>query len=51
MFFQPGKDLGDVVSRVDDDGFVRDLVAQDGAVAVQGTHGEAFQDHGLILGD
>ncbi len=51
MFLKPGENFGNVVSGIDDYGFVRNLVAQDGAVAVQRTHGEAFKDHAVILGD
>ena len=32
-------------------GFVRNLVAQDGAIAVQRTDGKGLKDHALILGD
>ena len=51
MLLQPGENLRNVVSGVDDDGFVRDLVAQDGAIAVQRTDGKGLKDHCLILGD
>ena len=46
VFLKPGENFGDV-SGIDDDGFVRNLVAQDGAVASQWTHGKAFKDHSL----
>ena len=36
---------------IDDDGFVSDLVAQDGAVAAQRADGKTFKNHGFILGD
>ncbi len=46
------EDSGDVVAGVDDDGLVRDLVAEDGAVALQRSDGEGLADHaeGLLLG-
>jgi hypothetical protein len=51
MFLQPGKYLWNVVSGIDDYGFMGDLVAQDGAVTVQRAYGKTFEDHALILGD
>jgi hypothetical protein len=38
-------DAGDVVAGVDDDGLVRDFVAEDGAVALEGAYYEDFVDH------
>jgi len=46
VFGEEGHDSGDVVAGVDDDGFVGGLVAEDGAVALEGTNGEDFVDHG-----
>ena len=40
-----GEDAGDVVAGIDDDGFVRRFIAQDGAVALQHADGEDFVDH------
>ncbi len=51
VLLQPGEDFRDVISGIDDHGFVRNLVAQDGAIAVQRTDGKGFKDHALILGD
>jgi hypothetical protein len=51
MLMQPGKDLRNVVSRIDDDGLMGNLITQDGAVATQRANGKSFKDHGLILGD
>ena len=51
MLLQPGENLRDVVSRIDDDGFVGGLVAQDGAIAAQWTDGKGLEDHVLILED
>jgi hypothetical protein len=48
---QPGEDFRDVISGINDHGFVRNLVAQDGAIAVQRTNGKGLKDHSLILGD
>ena len=46
MFGEEGDDAGDVVAGIDDDGFVGGLVAEDGAVALEGTDGEDFVNHG-----
>jgi hypothetical protein len=46
---EPGENFRDVVSRVDDHGFVGSLVAQDGAIAAQRTDGKGLKDHSLIL--
>src|ERR1700722_628314 len=43
---EEGHDGGDVVAGVDDDGFVGGLVAEDGAVALEGSDGDNFVDHG-----
>ena len=51
MLLQPGENLRKVVSRIDDDGFVGKLVAQDGAIAAQWTDRERLKDHVLILED
>ena len=45
VFLQPGEDFRNVVSGIDDHGFMRCLIAQDGAIAVQRTDGKAFEDH------
>jgi hypothetical protein len=47
---QPGKDLWNVVSRIDDDGFLGSLVTQDGAIATQRANRKSLKDHALILG-
>jgi len=39
----------DVVAGIDDHGFARRLVADDGAVALQRADGENFVDHGSIV--
>ena len=44
---EEGEDVGDVVAGIDDDGFAGGLVAEDGAVALEGTNGDCFKDHGL----
>ena len=51
MLLQPGKNFRNVVSRIDDDGFVGEFVAQDGAIAVQWTDRKGLEDHVLILED
>ena len=45
VFCEEGQDSGDVVAGVDDDGFAGGLVAEDGAVALEGADGEGFEDH------
>jgi hypothetical protein len=45
VFGEEGHDAGDVVAGVNDDCFVGGLVAEDGAVALEGTDGEDFVDH------
>jgi hypothetical protein len=45
VFGEEGEDAGDVVAGVDDDGFARGLVAEDGAVALEGADGEDLVDH------
>ena len=45
VFGEEGQDAGDVVAGIDDDGFVGGLVAEDGAVALEGADGEDFVDH------
>jgi hypothetical protein len=47
VFVEDGDDARDLVAGVDDDGFEGDLVAQDGAVALQGADGEDFMNHGF----
>ncbi len=42
---EDGRDAGDVVAGIDDDGFAGGLVAEDGAVALEGADGEDFVDH------
>jgi hypothetical protein len=51
MLLEPGEYLWNIVSGIDDDGLVGDLIAQNGAVAAQRTDGKTFQDHDSILGD
>jgi len=46
MFGERAEDQGDVVSGVDDDGFTRGFVAEDGAVAGEEADGEGFAEHG-----
>src|ERR1700722_19346872 len=46
MLFQPGENLRNVVSRIDNDGFSCHLVTQDGAVAAEWTYRKDLQDHG-----
>jgi len=45
VFGEEGEDAGDVVAGVDDDGFAGGLVAEDGAVALEGADAEDFVDH------
>jgi hypothetical protein len=42
VFGEERHDAGDVVSGVDDESFVRGFVAEDGAVALEGTDGDGF---------
>src|SRR5580698_5988631 len=42
------EDAGDVVAGVNDDGFAGLLVAEDGAVALEGSDGEDFVNHGSL---
>jgi hypothetical protein len=49
VLLQEGNDAGDVVTGIDDDGFARGFVAEDGAVALEKTYGEDFVDHPLRL--
>jgi hypothetical protein len=42
---EAGRDLVEVATGVDHDRAVGDLVAEDGAVAAEGTGGEGFDDH------
>jgi hypothetical protein len=49
MLLQPGEDLRNVVSGIDDDGVMRSLIAQDGAIAAQRSYGKTFEDHLPIL--
>jgi hypothetical protein len=51
MLLQPGEDFGDVVTGIDNQGFVRDFVPQDGAIAMERTDGKALNDHRSIVGD
>jgi hypothetical protein len=48
VFGEEGHDAGDVVAGVDDDGFAGGLVAEDGAVALEGADGDGFEDHGFL---
>jgi len=51
MFVEESEDTRDVVAGVNDDGFSRDFIAEDSAVALQETDGEGFAEHiGVILG-
>ena len=43
---EKGEDAGEVVAGIDDDGFAGGLVAEDGAVALEGADGRGFEDHG-----
>ena len=45
VFGEEGEDAGDVVAGVDDDGLAGGLVAEDGAVELEGAYGEGFEDH------
>jgi hypothetical protein len=49
MLLQPGEDLRNVVSGIDDDGVMRSLIAQDGAIAAQRSDRKTFEDHVPIL--
>ena len=49
MLLQPGEDLRNVVSGIDDEGVMRTLIAQDGANAAQRSDGKTFEDHVPIL--
>lgn len=49
MLGEEGEDAGDVVAWVDDDGLAGGFVAEDGAVALEGTDRESFEDHGSSL--
>jgi hypothetical protein len=51
MLLQPGENFRNVVSGIDNDGFVGYLVAQDGAIAAQRANRKTLKDHGFILGD
>ncbi len=51
MLLQPGEDFGDVVPGIDNQGFVRDFVSEDGAIATERTDGKALKDHRSIVGD
>jgi len=44
-----GLDVGDVVAGVDDHSFAGEFVTDDGAVALQGSDGDDFVDHGFIV--
>ena len=46
MLLQPGENLRNVVTGIDDDGLMGDLIAQDGAVAAEWTNGKGLKDHG-----
>lgn len=48
VFGEEGEDAGDVVAGVDYDGFAGGLVAEDGAVALEGADGDSFEDHGAF---
>ena len=54
VLLQPGENLRNVISGIDDDSFTRNLVAQDGAVAMERADWKTFKNHyihfrGLIL--
>ena len=49
VFTDDAEDVFDFVTRVDDHGFVRGLVADDGAVALQWADRDDFVDHGFIV--
>ena len=51
MLLQSGENFRKVVARIDNDGFVGKLVAQDGAIAAQRTDRKSLKDHVLILED
>ena len=46
MLLQPGENLWNVVSRIDNDSFSCCLVTQDGAVTAEWTYRKDLQDHG-----
>jgi hypothetical protein len=48
VFSEEGEDAGDVVAGIDDDGFMGDLVAEDGAVALERADGDGFEDHDVF---
>jgi hypothetical protein len=45
MFSKPLVDAADIVTGVDHDGFARLLIAQNRAVALQGTYGKSLKNH------
>jgi hypothetical protein len=45
VLLEKREDGGDLVSGIDDDGFARDLIAHDGAIALERTDGKNFVDH------
>lgn len=47
VLVEDADDAGDVVAGIDHDGFAGDLVAEDGAVALERADDEDFMDHGL----
>ncbi len=49
VLIEDADDAGDVVAGIDHDGFAGDLVAEDGAVALERADDEDFVDHGLRL--
>jgi len=49
VFGECGEDARDVIAGVDDDGFARGLVAEDGAVALEEADREGFADHGSLV--
>ena len=49
VFADDGKNVFDVVARIDDHGFVRRLVADDRAVTLQRTDGKYLVDHAFIF--
>jgi hypothetical protein len=44
-----GHDVLDIVSGIDDDGFLRLLIADDGAIALKGTYGKNLVNHDFTL--
>jgi hypothetical protein len=45
VFFDQSEDVFNVIAGVNNHGFARGFVADDGAVALQGSNGDDFMDH------